>query len=328
MVGPASSRHAPFSAPHPRTRKGCFLCALHPSPTRKKTQATTETRSSLFVGSTEKAFQVLHAFDGPKRHMTLADIARASGLDRSATQRLVYTLETLGYLRRIPDTRNYGLTPKVLQFSYNYVRANELIDKASPYLLDISRTLGETTNLQELDGHEIVFVARFPGHHLVNVDIAVGSRLPAYFTASGTAILSRLSDEQRREILAQTRLEAITPYTEINPEKTAGTRPARGGEGLRDHRERDGAGRHLCRGAGHRPSGAGGGRDQYCGADDAVDGGEGRGRVGAACAGGGDFDFEVEVFGVFEVGVRPSSRTPRPLAPPGIRGFGRRNGDP
>lgn len=185
----------------------------------EKTQATTETRSSLFVGSTEKAFQVLHAFDGPKRHMTLADIARASGLDRSATQRLVYTLETLGYLRRIPDTRNYGLTPKVLQFSYNYVRANELIDKASPYLLDISRTLGETTNLQELDGHEIVFVARFPGHHLVNVDIVVGSRLPAYFTASGTAILSRLSDEQRREILAQTRLEAITPYTEINPEK-------------------------------------------------------------------------------------------------------------
>ena len=185
----------------------------------EKMQATTETRSSLFVGSTEKAFQVLHAFDGPKRHMTLADIARASGLDRSATQRLVYTLETLGYLRRIPDTRNYGLTPKVLQFSYNYVRANELIDKASPYLLDISRTLGETTNLQELDGHEIVFVARFPGHHLVNVDIAVGSRLPAYFTASGTAILSRLSDEQRREILAQTRLEAITPYTEINPEK-------------------------------------------------------------------------------------------------------------
>jgi len=190
-----------------------------PSDDTQTPQAPTETRSSLFVGSTEKAFQVLHAFDGPKRHMTLADIARASGLDRSATQRLVYTLETLGYLRRIPDTRNYGLTPKVLQFSYNYVRANELIDKASPYLLDISRTLGETTNLQELDGHEIVFVARFPGHHLVNVDIAVGSRLPAYFTASGTAILSRLSEEHRREILAQTRLEPITPYTEVNPDK-------------------------------------------------------------------------------------------------------------
>src|SRR5437016_3853551 len=107
-------------------------------------------RSSLFIGSTEKAFQVLHAFDGPQRHMTLADIARAARLDRSATQRLVYTLETLGYLRRIADTRNYALTSKVLQFSNSYIRANELIDKASPYLLEISRSLGETTNLHEL----------------------------------------------------------------------------------------------------------------------------------------------------------------------------------
>lgn len=184
-----------------------------------KAPASRPARSSLFVGSTEKAFQVLHAFDGDKRHMTLADIARSAGLDRSATQRLVYTLEALGYLKRIPETRTYGLTPKLLQMSYNYVRANELIDKASPYLLDISRTLGETTNLQELDGHEIVFVARFPGKHLVNVDFVVGSRLPAFFTASGTAILSRLTEAEREKILAQTRLEAITPYTETNPER-------------------------------------------------------------------------------------------------------------
>ncbi|MGI4858239.1 MAG: IclR family transcriptional regulator [Janthinobacterium lividum] len=176
-------------------------------------------RSSLFVASTEKAFQVMHAFDGPNRHMTLGDIARASGLDRSATQRVVYTLETLGYLRRIPESRLYGLTPKVLQFSYNYVRANELIDKASPYLLDISRRLGETTNLHELDGHQVVFVARFPGQHLVNIDIVVGSRLPAMFTASGIAIMSRLSEGRCREILARTPLDRITPYTETDPEK-------------------------------------------------------------------------------------------------------------
>lgn len=176
-------------------------------------------RSSLFVGSTEKAFRVLEAFNGPQRHMTLADIARSARLDRSATQRAVHTLEALGYLRRIQDTRTYGLTPKVLHFSYNYVRGNELIDKASPYLLDISRTIGETTNLHELDGADVVFVARFPGRHLVNIDIAVGSRLPVYFTASGTAILSRLPAERQLAILAETRLAPITPHTEIVPER-------------------------------------------------------------------------------------------------------------
>ena len=105
----------------------------------KTTQDSSPRSSSLFVGSTEKAFQVLQAFNGAQRHMTLADIARSAELDRSATQRLVYTLETLGYLRRIEGTRNYGLTSKVLQLSYNYLRANEIIDKASPYLLDSGR---------------------------------------------------------------------------------------------------------------------------------------------------------------------------------------------
>src|SRR5436309_20235 len=83
----------------------------HISPNAK--QDSSPRSSSLFVGSTEKAFQVLQAFNGSQRHMTLADIARTAELDRSATQRLVYTLETLGYLRRIEGTRNYGLTAKV-----------------------------------------------------------------------------------------------------------------------------------------------------------------------------------------------------------------------
>jgi len=188
---------------------------------RTPKRAPKSEQSSLFIGSTEKTFRVLHAFDGQSRHMTMIDIARAAGLDRSATQRAVYTLEVLGYLQRVPKTRNYGLTSKVLQFSYNYVRANELIDKASPYLLDLSRELGETTNIQELDGHEIVFVARFPGRHLVNIDIVVGARLPALFTASGTAMLSRLPEQQVQEVLARTRLEPMTHFTEINPEKLA-----------------------------------------------------------------------------------------------------------
>lgn len=176
-------------------------------------------RSSLFVGSTEKTFQVLHAFDGPARYMTLGDIAKAAGLDRSATQRLVHTLEVLGYLFRVPETRTYGLTTKVLQFSFNYIRANDLVEKAAPYLLDIFRRVGETTNLQELDGHEIVYIARFPGQHLVNIGIVVGARLPAMFTASGIAMLSRLPEARVREILAQTPLEPMTPYTVIDEKK-------------------------------------------------------------------------------------------------------------
>lgn len=170
-------------------------------------------RSSLFVGSSEKMFRILHAFDGPARQMPLSDIAKAAGLDRSAAQRLVYTLEALGYLRRVQNTRNYALTSRVLQFAYNYLHAHEVLHKAAPYLLQISRGVGETANLQELDGPEIIYIGRFPGQHLVNVDIMVGSRLPALFTASGTVILSRLTAPEQDEVFETTDFRPLTPST-------------------------------------------------------------------------------------------------------------------
>lgn len=175
-------------------------------------------RSSLFVGSVEKAFQVLEAFRDTQRLMSMAEIARAANLDRSATQRLVHTMEQLGYIRRLPDSPLYGLASKVLRLSYNYLRSREIIDRAAPYLLEITHSVGETSNLQELDGTDIVFLARFPGRHLVNVDIAVGSRLPAVFTASGRAMLSKLDLAHREEVIRSTPLQAITPMTETDPE--------------------------------------------------------------------------------------------------------------
>jgi IclR family transcriptional regulator, pca regulon regulatory protein len=191
-----------------------------PTPARRpRTSPDGEKRSSLFVGSVEKAFQVLEVFRDTHRMMSMAEIARAASLDRSATQRIVHTMELLGYIRRMPDAALYGLAPKVLTLSYNYLRSRELIERASPYLLDISRTLGETCNLQELDGDDIVFLARFPGKHLVNVDFAVGYRLPAVFTASGRAMLSRLSPQKQREVIARAPLTAVTPYTETKPAK-------------------------------------------------------------------------------------------------------------
>jgi len=199
-----STTAPPPDKPAPRTRAA-------------KASRNVAERSSLFVGSVEKAFQVLETFRDTHRAMSMAEIARAAQLDRSATQRLVHTMEQLGYVRRLPASTLYGLAPKVLTLSYNYLRSRELIERASPYLLDISRSLGETCNLQELDGHEIVFVARFPGKHLVNVDFAVGYRLPAVFTASGRTMLSLLDVARQREIVRATPMSSVTSYTETDP---------------------------------------------------------------------------------------------------------------
>ncbi|WP_250973107.1 IclR family transcriptional regulator [Agrobacterium rosae] len=181
------------------------------APEKKKDQRS----SSLFIGSAAKVFQVLHAFDGPNKQMPLSAIALTAGLDRSATQRVVYTLEQLGYLRRVNDTRDYSLTSKVMQFGFNYLKNNDVVGKAAPYLLEISKEIGETVSLHELDESEIVYVGRFPGRHLINVDIMVGTRLPAVITAGGTAILSRSTDDVVENVLKK-KFRPLTVHSEVD----------------------------------------------------------------------------------------------------------------
>jgi len=67
------------------------------------------------------------AFSAQRRTMTIADVAEAAGINKSSAQRMVFTLEQLGYLRKHPQTRRYQLTPRVMEIGFNYLAANPLI---------------------------------------------------------------------------------------------------------------------------------------------------------------------------------------------------------
>ena len=167
----------------------------------------------LFVGGVAKAFLVLSAFQGQPRPLSLSDVAEATGIGRSAAQRFLYTLKTLGYLRQDPTTRRYSLSPKVLELGFAYLRNDHLVEKAFPYLLEGSKRTDETINLTELDGNDIIYVSRIPSRNVISVDIAVGQRLPAYCTAPGRAMLAWLPHEQARDILERSDRRQRTEFT-------------------------------------------------------------------------------------------------------------------
>lgn len=171
------------------------------------------TQEPLLVRSVEKAFKVLEAFSSATYTMSLSSLAEYTQLDKSAAQRFTYTLERLGYLYKDPETKRYGLTVKALSFSYSYLRANTLVRRAIPYLVHLSKTTEETINITVLDDTEIVFVMRFMSRHLFNPDVTIGTRMPAYCTAPGIAILSQLPNARALDILARTDRRPITDTT-------------------------------------------------------------------------------------------------------------------
>jgi DNA-binding IclR family transcriptional regulator len=195
----------------PRTRKSVA--------TKPQVEAADPSTSSLYVQSVEKAMKVLTAFDGSKRQLSLSEISSLTGFDMSATQRFTFTLAALGYLFKDPDSRKYELSPRLLDFTYHYLTSNELVSRATPYLQQLGSETEEATNLTVLDDTDIVFVLRIVSRNVFNAHVITGSRLPAYCTAPGLAILATLPDGEIDDILSRTNLVAYTSSTIYQPRK-------------------------------------------------------------------------------------------------------------
>lgn len=167
----------------------------------------------LHVLSVEKAFKVLTAFSQSHPKMTLTQLVAQTGMDKSSTQRFTHTLTALGYLSKDPETKQFELALKVLELGYHYVASSSLIQLAMPYLLHLSQVTEETVNMTFLDGADVVFVARLMGRNVLSLDTVVGSRLPAYCSASGVAMLSKMPRKEALAVIDKSDRRPITPAT-------------------------------------------------------------------------------------------------------------------
>jgi IclR family transcriptional regulator, pca regulon regulatory protein len=165
------------------------------------------------MGSLAKCFQVLEALNQAGRPVGLTELAQLAAMDRSSVQRITHTLRALGYLRQDAVSKAFRLSGRMLEFGHTVLATNRLRERAQPHLEALNRRTGETVNLMELEGDEIVYVARFPSLHAVSVDLHVGSRLPAFCTAAGRAILSQLDPADALGRLKAAKRTAMTPHT-------------------------------------------------------------------------------------------------------------------
>ena len=78
------------------------------------------------VPAVERAFRLLELFQRETPELSLADMARRLQLPRSSTFRLAFTLERMGYLKRVPA--GFQLGPAVLSLGFDFLASQELVD--------------------------------------------------------------------------------------------------------------------------------------------------------------------------------------------------------
>lgn len=167
--------------------------------------------------SLERGLAILSQFSTDRRLIGVSEVATELGLTRSTAHRYIATLAGLGYLHQDPATRKYVLGPRVLDLGFTALNSMELRDVAAPHLRRLCDETGHTVNMAILDDVDIVYVERFRAsrrmQNEIDLDLHVGSRLPAYCTSMGKVLLAFLPDANRDELLNRITFDRRGPNT-------------------------------------------------------------------------------------------------------------------
>jgi IclR family transcriptional regulator, pca regulon regulatory protein len=161
-----------------------------------------------FIEALARGLDVIRAFQPRQPVMSLAAVAAAAGLARPTARRMLLTLSDLGYVRAVDG--GFELTPRVLDLGMSYVLSKGLWDIARPHMEALVAQTHESSSIAELDGSDIVYVARVAVPKIIALAVTIGTRFPAMQTSLGKAMLAALPPDEAEELLAEPSRSGIT----------------------------------------------------------------------------------------------------------------------
>lgn len=151
-------------------------------------------RGPDFIEALSRGLDVLRCFDQSQPSLSLSDVAQRTDLARPTVRRILLTLAELGYVRVHEGT--FALTPRVLELGMAYVSSLGLWDIARPHMQDLVAQTHESSSMSQLDGSDIVYVARVAVPKLIALRVEIGTRFPAARASQGKVLLAWMDEEE------------------------------------------------------------------------------------------------------------------------------------
>jgi IclR family KDG regulon transcriptional repressor len=156
-----------------------------------------------------KAISVLDLFLASNGELSVDEISRLAGMNKSTTRRIVLSLIECGFLQRQQRKGKYSLGMKFLDYIQAVKKNNPVIDIAEPYLNELQQIINETISLALWDGYyAIICRSIFPNHPL-RVNSNEGALVGLHFASLGKAILAEMPEEELNRYISK----SLTRYT-------------------------------------------------------------------------------------------------------------------
>jgi DNA-binding IclR family transcriptional regulator len=161
-----------------------------------------------------RAALVLDAFGPGMLSLSLNDLTTRAMLPKSTVHRIAEQLVGLGWLER--SICGYRVGIRLFEIGGLVESRHRLRTAVMPHLQELAHRFRMSAHLGVLDGHEVLYLETLPARGM-KLPTRQGSRMPAYCTGLGKAMLAFTDGKQVAETIAHG-LAPRTEYTIVVPE--------------------------------------------------------------------------------------------------------------
>ena len=162
-----------------------------------------------FVEALARGLDVIACFGKDAARLSLAEVSNRTDLARPTARRLLLTLEELGMVSSQDGL--FSLTPRVMTLGMAYVGSLGLWEVAEPHLRTLVGKTGESSSMAQLNGSDIVYVARVAVPKLISLRVEIGTLFPALQTSQGKVLLAALEPDELAATLAVPTRSGLPP---------------------------------------------------------------------------------------------------------------------
>ncbi len=146
-----------------------------------------ETRPPQGAQAALRAIRLLKLFTNERPEMSLTQISKASGLNKTTTHRLLRALQSESLIERNSATSAYCLGAGLMALGVQALASSDLRRRVRPLLKTLARESGETATLEVPVENSMLILDEVAGSHVVAAAGNVGTRWPMHATSTGKA---------------------------------------------------------------------------------------------------------------------------------------------
>jgi len=164
-----------------------------------------------------KAVQILDLLSQRVEPQSMSEISKYTGITMSTTNKILDTLDLVGFVSRDFQTKEFSLGPRLIQLANASFIQFDIARETYPTLKRLYERIGTTVNLGMHQDNQVLFVNKFTERDSSEETLSrIGFTQPIYCSAMGKAILASFSPEERKKYLEEVELTPNTKHTIVD----------------------------------------------------------------------------------------------------------------